>query len=198
MRKKFNEIYRKVEEKVSYWVPIIIMAGLVSSILFFIVEGILSVIVSICWNVAMPTMFGFNKITILQAFIVTFTITCLRNNYVWSIKSNYGEFKDEILNRSKSEKKAKVLSVIFTGLLTLFLIFVTIWLVMHSWNIIIPQLLKVELVQINFAQAFSFAYLFNLLFRVSGSHDKKVKEANENKKAMAETRNDIDTTALEN
>ena len=165
--------------------------------MFLIVEGILSVIVSVCWNVAMPTMFGFNKITILQAFIVTFTIACLRHNYVWSIKSDYGEFKVEILNRSKSEKKAKVLSVIFTVLWTLFSIFVTIWLVMHSWNSIMPQLLKVDLVQINFVQAFSFAYLFNLLFRVPESHDKKAKEDNNNKKTMPEISEDNDTTVLE-
>ena len=197
MREKFYEIYQKVEEKVSFWVPIILMTGFVSSILFLIVEGILSVIVSVCWNVAMPTMFGFNKITILQAFIVTFTIACLRHNYVWSIKSDYREFKVEILNRSESEKRAKVLSVIFTVLWTLFSIFVTIWLVMHSWNRVIPELLNIELAQIDFAQAFSFAYLFNLLFRVPESHDKEAKEDNKNKKVLAETSNDIDITALE-
>ena len=195
MREKFYEIYQKVEEKVSFWVPIILMTGFVSSILFLIVEGILSVIVSVCWNVAMPTMFGFNKITILQAFIVTYTIACLRNNYAWSIKYDYREFK--ALNKNKNAKKAKALSAIASALWALFSIFVTILLVMHSWNSIMPQLLKVDLVQINFAQAFSFAYLFNLLFRVPESHDKKAKEDNNNKKAMPEISEDNDTTVLE-
>lgn len=189
MRENFNEIYRKVEEKVSFWVPIILMTGLISSILFLIFEGILSVIVSVCWNVAMPTMFGFNKITILQAFIVTFTIVCLRHNYACSIKSDYEGLKAKIFNRSKNEKTAKVLSVIVSVLWVLFSIFVTIWLVMYSWNSVMPQVLNVELERINFTQAFGFAYLCNLLFRVPKSHDKKAKEDNENKKAMDKTSN---------
>ena len=103
----------------------------------------------------------------------------------------------ETKHRSKSEKKAKVLSAIASTLWALFSIFVTILLVMHSWNSIMPQLLKVELVQINFAQAFCFAYLFNLLFRVPESHDKKAKEDNNNKKTMPEISEDNDTTVLE-
>ena len=47
---------------------------------------------------------------------------------------------------------------------------------MYSWNNILPLLLNVELAQINFWQAFGFAYWFNLLFGFSKFDEKKFKE----------------------
>ena len=74
---------------------------------------------------------------------------------------------------------AKVVSVILTIVFELISILITIGVTMYSWNNILPQLLNVELVQINFWQAFGFAYLLHLLFGISKSKDKKSKEDKE-------------------
>lgn len=195
MSEKFNGIWRKVKEGASLlvtFIPIVLLGVLLVTVMFLITAVIKGAIISVCWNVAMTTMFGFNEITIFQAFVLAFTIGCLRANYFSSAKSEYKELKEKIFNKSKREKMAKVLSVILVIFFELISILITIGVVMYSWNNIIPQLLNVELVQINFAQAFGFAYLFNLLFGVSKSADKKSKEDNENKNEVAEADKNIE------
>ena len=81
---------------------------------------------------------------------------------------------------------SKIVSAILIVVFELISILITIGVTMYSWNNILPQLLNVELVQINFGQAFGFAYLFNLFFGISKSDDKKSKDNKENKKIAKE------------
>ena len=71
---------------------------------------------------------------------------------------------------------AKVVSVLLVIILEIISILIAVGVTMYSWNNILPQLLNVELVKINFWQALGFAYLFNLLFGVSKSDDKKIQK----------------------
>ena len=184
MSEKFNgSIWRKIKEGVSLCIaftPIVLLAVALVTIMLLIGAVISGVIVSVCWNSAMTTMFGFQKITLFQAFVLAFTIGFLKSDYTSGAKSEYAELKEEIFNKSKKEKMAKVVSAILIIVFELVSILITIGVTMYSWNNILPQLLNVELVQINFGQAFGFAYLFHLLFGISKSDDKKSKENKEN------------------
>ena len=88
---------------------------------------------------------------------------------------------------------AKVVSVLLVIIFEIISILIAVGVTMYSWNNILPQLLNVELVQINFWQALGFAYLFNLLFGVSKSDDKKSKEDknNDSKDVLPETKDGI-------
>lgn len=200
MSEKFNGgIWRKIKDGVSLCIaftPIILLAVALITIMLLITAVIKGVIVSVCWNVAMTTMFGFQKITLFQAFVLAFTIGCLRSNYISSAKSEYAELKEKIFNKSKKEKMAKVVSAILIVVFELISILITIGVTMYSWNNILPQLLNVELVQINFGQAFGFAYLFHLLFGISKSDNKKAKEDKENKE-NAEKKEDAEESTIE-
>ena len=183
MSEKFNGgIWRKIKDGVSLCIaftPTVLLAVALVTIMLLIGAVIKGAIVSVCWNVAMTTMFGFQKITLFQAFVLAFTIGYLRSDCTSGVKSEYAKLKEEIFKKSKKEKMAKVVSVILIVVFELISILITIGVTMYSWNNILPQLLNVELVQINFWQAFGFAYLFNLLFGISKSEDKKSKEDKE-------------------
>lgn len=71
---------------------------------------------------------------------------------------------------------AKVVLVLLVIIFEIGSILIAVVVTMYSWNNILPRLLNVELAQINFGQAFGFAYLFNLLFGFSKSEEKKSKE----------------------
>lgn len=195
MSEKFKNGWQKVKDGVSLciaFIPFVLFGVAFVTVLLLIGAIIRGAIISVCWNVAMVTMFGFKEITIFQAFVLAYTIGCLRANYVSSAKSEYSDLKKTIFDKSKKEKMAKVVAAILVVIFEVISILITIWCVMYSWNNILPQLLNIELVQINFGQAFGFAYLFNLLFGVSKSDDKKSKENKENEsKDIAETKNDI-------
>lgn len=70
----------------------------------FLIEG---AIINVCWDAAMTTMFGVNKITIFQAFVLAFSIECLRTNYFSSAKSECKELKEKIFNKSKKRKNGR-------------------------------------------------------------------------------------------
>lgn len=201
MSEKFKKGWRKVKEGISLcvaFIPIVLLCVALVMVMILLGAIIKGAIISVCWNVAMTTMFGFHKITIFQAFVLAFTIGCLRTDYLSSAKSEYSDLKEKIFDKNKKEKMAKVVSVILVVILELISILITILVVMYSWNNILPQLLNIELVQINFGQAFGFAYLFNLLFGVSKSDDKKSKENKENEsKEIAETKDDTDVETIE-
>lgn len=193
MSEKFKRVWRNIKDGLyllGVFIPIVLVFGLITVITFSVVTVIKSLIVSACWNVAMTTMFGFNDITMLQALVLSFAIGCMRANYYGDAKSMYAEIKEQFFNKAKNEKSAKILSVIFTVLLTLFSILITVWLVMYSWNDILPKLLNIELCHISFVQAFGFFYIFNLLFNKSQSYDKKSKEDKESKN-VPETKDDV-------
>lgn len=179
MSEKYRNGWRKVKDGVSLgiaFIPIVLLGVALVTIMFLIGAVIKGAIVSVCWNVAMTTMFGFSKVTMFQTFVLAFTIGCLRSNYFGSAKSEYEKLKEKLFEKSKKEKMAKVVSVLLVIIFELISILIAVWVTMYSWNNILPQLLNVELIQINFWQALGFAYLFNLLFGVSKSDDKKSKE----------------------
>ncbi len=202
MSEKFNgSIWRKIKDGVSLCIaftPIILLSVALVTIMLLIGAVIKGAIVSVCWNVAMTTMFGFQKITLFQAFVLAFTIGCLRSDYTSGAKSEYAKLKEEIFKKSKKEKMAKVVSVILIVVFELISILITIGVTMYSWNNILPQLLNVELIQINFWQAFGFAYLFHLLFGISKSKDKKSKEDKEKENnEIAEKNDDTEEETIE-
>lgn len=196
MSEKLRNGWRKVKDGVSFgivFIPIVLLGVALATVMLLIVAVIKGAIASVCWNIAMTTMFGFSKVTMFQAFVLAFTIGCLRANYFSSAKSEYEDLKGKLFEKSKKEKMAKVVSILLVIIFEIISILITVGITMYSWNNILPQLLNVELVQINFWQALGFAYLFNLLFGVSKSDDKKSKEDknSDSKDVLPEAKNDI-------
>ena len=196
MSEKFKNGWRKVKDGVSLgiaFIPIVLLGVALVTVMFLIGAVIKGAIISVCWNTAMTTMFGFSKVTMFHAFVLAFTIGCLRANYFGSAKSKYEELKGKLFEKSKKEKMAKVVSVLLVIIFEIISILIAVGVTMYSWNNILPQLLNVELVQINFWQALGFAYLFNLLFGVSKSDDKKSKEDknSDSKDVLPETKDGI-------
>lgn len=179
MSEKFRNGWRKVKDGVSLgiaFIPIVLLCVAAATVMLLIGAVIKGAIISVCWNVAMTTMFGFSKITMFQAFVLVFTIGCLRYDYFDSVKSEYEDLKRKLFEKSKKEKMAKVMSVLLVITLKLISILIAVGLTIYSWNSILPQLLNAELVQINFWQALGFAYLFNLLFGNSKSDESFILE----------------------
>ena len=196
MSEKLKNGWRKVKDGVCLgiaFIPILLSGVALVAIMFLIGAVIRGAIISVCWNVAITTMFGFSKLTIFQAFILAFTIGCLKSNYFDCAKSEYEELKGKLFEKSKKEKMAKVVSVLLIIIFELISIFIAVWVTMYSWNNILPQLLNIDLVQINFWQSLGFAYLFNLFFGVPKCDDKKSKEDtnNDSKDEMPESKNDV-------
>ena len=192
MKGKRNRL-RKDKEIVST-ILLGIIAIIVSIVMSFILVGITFCVYSVvsafvgmlCWNISMPAMFGFSKITLLQALILSFTIGFLRSNYVSAMKSAYIEKKGE-------EKIVNVFLVITLIIVEIISIIIATALLKYSWNNILPNMLKVDLVQINFWQAFGFAFLFNAFFRFPYKDEEKSKtdkEGKEETKPKSETPND--------
>lgn len=158
-------------------IPIVLLSVAFVTVALIIVAAINGAIVSVCWNTVMTTMFGFSKVTMFQAFVLAYTIGSLRADYYNRAKSEYEELKKEkIFEKIKNPKVAKVVLVLLVIIFEIGSILIAVGVTMYSWNNILPRLLNVELAQINFGQAFGFAYLFNLLFGFSKSEEKKSKE----------------------
>ena len=164
MSEKSKNGWRKVQDGISLgiaFIPILLLGVVFVTVTLAIVAVVTGAIFRVCWNTAMTTMFGFSKVTMFQAFVLAYTIGSLRADYYNRAKSEYEELKKEkIFEEFQNKKIAKVV----------------VGVTMYSWNNILPRLLNVELAQINFGQAFGFAYLFNLLFGFSKSEEKKSKE----------------------
>ena len=178
--------WRKIKDNMDFFIaliPIIFFTVSFTIIMMLIAIAIVGTIFSLCWNISITKMFGFQKITIFQAFILIFTINCLRFNIISDIKNQYRQLKEKIFSeipnekRAKYEKLAKFVSAFFTAVFIWISIFVTIKLTMYSWNSILPQLINDELVKINFIEALSFSILFNVLFRFSKLDVKKSQDA---------------------
>lgn len=189
MSEKFKNGWQK-KDGVSFWIRLLLGVSLVlfiDSIVFLILAVIKGTIVSICWNTAMTTMFGFSKITMFQAIVLACTISFLTHNYYASARLEYERLKRELFVENKS------VLVLLVIIFEVILISIAVGVAMYFWNNILPQLLNIELVQINFWQALGFAYLFNLLFYIPQSNDKKFKKAkNSNSKdVLSEAKDDI-------
>lgn len=196
MSGKLKNGWRKVKDGVSLgiaFIPIVLLGVAFVTVMLLIWAVIIGAIVSVCWNIAMTTMFGFSKVTIFQAFVLALTIGCLRDNYFDSAKSEYEDLKGKLFEKSKKEKMAKVVSVLLVIIFEIISILIVVGVTMYSWNNILPQLLNVELVQINFWQALGFDCLFILFFGVSISDYKKSKEDKNSgsKDILPEAKDDI-------
>jgi len=174
MSKKRKNIWRKIKKVailLRLFIPTILTVALSSIVLILISLVIHGGLISICWNIAMTTMFVFNKITIFQAIILAFAIGGIKTNYISDAKLAYKKTKKEISKKYSKENKIKALSLIIAVLMVLISILITVWTLMYSWNNIIPQLLNIELAHINIAEAFCFAYLLNLILGTSKTND---------------------------
>lgn len=181
MSEKFKNGWRKVKDVIIIgiaFLPIVLIGVAVATGAFIVSAIIAGAFVSICWNIAMPAMFGFSKTTIFQAFVLTVTIGNLKANYYGSAKKGYKKLKEKIFEKYQKEKMAKVVSILLIILVKVIAILIAVFTTMYSWNNILPKLLNVELVQINFLQAIGFGYLFNLLFGHSNDEDDDSKENN--------------------
>lgn len=180
MSEKSKIDWRKVKEVAIFGIaciPIVLLSVAFVTVALIIAAAINGAIVSVCWNTTITTMFDFSKVTMLQAFVLAYTIGSLRTDYYNRAKSEYEYLKSEkIIEKIKNPKVAKVVLVLIIIVFEILSILIAVGFTMYSWNNILPRLLNVELVQINFWQAFGFAYLFNLLFGFSKSDEKKSKE----------------------
>lgn len=180
MSEKSKNGWRKVQDEISLgiaFIPILLLGVVFVTVTLAIVAVVTGAIFRVCWNTAMTTMFGFSKVTMFQAFVLAYTIGSLRADYYNRAKSEYEELKKEkIFEEFQNKKIAKVVFVLLIIVFEILSILIAVGVTMYSWNNILPRLLNVELAQINFGQAFGFAYLFNLLFGFSKSEEKKSKE----------------------
>lgn len=180
MSEKSKNGWRKVKDEISLgiaFIPILLLGFVFATIILAIVAVVTGAIFRVCWNTAMTTMFGFSKVTMFQAFVLAYTIGSLKTDYYNRAKSGYEDLKKEkIFEKIKNPKVAKVVLVLLVIIFEIGSILIAVGVTMYSWNNILPRLLNVELAQINFGQAFGFAYLFNLLFGFSKSEEKKSKE----------------------
>lgn len=186
MSEKFSgSIWRKIKDGVSLYIaftPLILLAVAFLTIMLLIWVVIRGTIFCMCWNTAMTRMFGFQKITLFQAYVLAFTIDSLRSGFTRTARSEYAELKNGVFNKSPQEKKAKVVFETLIIVFELVLIVITIWVTIYSWNNILPQLINRELVQIDFKVALCFAYIFNMSLGISKSNDTKSQENKEQKK----------------
>lgn len=180
MSEKSKNGWRKVQDGISLgiaFIPILLLGVVFVTVTLAIVAVVMGAIFRVCWNTAMTTMFGFSKVTMFQAFVLAYTIGSLKTDYYNRAKSEYEDLKKEkIFEKIKNPKVAKVVLVLLVIIFEIVSILIAVGVTMYSWNNILPRLLNVELAQINFWQAFGFAYLFNLIFGFSKSDEKKSKE----------------------
>lgn len=189
IKKKLNLALRRVKDVVVpiSFIAFIIMALLTGFVVGFFILGVVKAFVGmVCWNIAIPAMFGLPKITLFQAFILSFTIDYLRSNYFFNIKSNY-------IENQKYENISNVWLIITIITVEIVSILIAVGLTMYSWNNILPQLLNIDLVQINFWQAFGFACLFNMIFGFSKS-DKEISKKDKNEETKRTDNIESETT----
>lgn len=148
----------------------ILFAGLAIAIPVVIIGGIISVI----WNIAVPTMFGANKITIVQAFIFGWVFSAITKNYFVSFVKEYDKVFKKISGKL-SKTKTKVLSIILVILSELGELLLSVVFMKTLWNDYIPQLFVqfADLPKISFWQALAFLVLCNLFFRKSAQYKKQ-------------------------
>ena len=110
MSEKFKNGWRKVKDGIIIgiaFLPIELIGVAVATLALIVSAVIAGAFVSICWNIAMPAMFGFSKTTIFQAFVLTFTIGNLRANHYGSAKKEYKKLFIKIQKKFKKVKKKK-------------------------------------------------------------------------------------------
>lgn len=172
MSEKFKTVGRKIkEELILIWDVIIpqwigILLGIIGSLICILPIG---VVAPIFWNCSMPAIFNFQALTIFNAIILILTLQRMREQDS-EIVDFYTISKIQIENceKMKGEKIPKIEKfvgmLVPTIVLSVILIFITILLVKYSWNHILPNLFNMDLVHINWIQAFGITGIFNLIF----------------------------------
>ena len=84
----------------------------------------------------------------------------------------------------------KLATVLLTTVFVLISIIFDVCVVMYSWNNILPQLLNIELVKINFWQASRFGFLCNFIIGVHRRNNEKSENDNEDRMNKAEKHKD--------
>ncbi len=139
-------------------------------------------IFSLCWNATIPHMFGLSRISIISAFILLFSVKCLRFISVSGIKQSYNKVKEQFIDKEKLEEhQAKVLAGVEIFLIVVLDLILIGLFIKYSWNRLIPKLFNVDLVKISFWQAIAFSYLCSFILGGSYSDTKKTKRTKNNK-----------------
>ena len=167
-------------------IPLVLFFAFFTAVLFFIVVVVQGAIVSVLWNISMPTMFGLNKITLFNAFVLVFTIECLKIDYVDSAEKLCESIVKKYPENMKKET-ARIFSSIITGVIVIVLLLITAFVVKYFWNYTLPQMINYELIKINYMQAFGFSFLFHKIFGTQSSNNlKEDKEEDEEASEVAE------------
>ena len=173
MKKKFRDSLMKLVDSFANLLDFILTVLIFALLLYYVIFISFSVLAYL-WNMAIPQMFFINKITWTQLFILSFTFSGLTGVYYSDfIKNAYKYFK-KAFNEKKAGKelnlKQKIIVLFKLPLLikTIFCIITTIILtilgVNYSWNVILPNLLCIELVKINYLQSAIFVFFANQAF----------------------------------
>lgn len=186
--KNVKEIVRSLKVSLISTLPGIILG------IFFVVLGLgfHSFIFSLFWNYAIPTMFGFQELTTFNTLILLLVIASIRANHISNVSFLHIKIKKALSNKLMENRKwdiqfertIDVFSLIASILLVAVSIIFYINLLVHSWNVILPNLFGLELYHINFIQAFAFAAVANYIFskdykaptEIESSAGKKVTE----------------------
>lgn len=182
MSEKFKNGCRKTIDVLTAGIVFLLFLGSMTVISVSVRSATHGAIIAVCWNLAMTTMFGFSKITIFYALILSFTIINLRADYFGNAKREYKNFRHKLIGMGADKKMSNIVAVLLIIIFELISIFITVLFTMYSWNTILPQLLNIKLVQINFWQTLGFAYLFNLLFGTKNTVTRSSKLVSSSKK----------------
>ena len=174
-----------------------ILTAIILSVFVFMFHGF---VFSCFWNVSIPAMFGFCTLTTFRAIILCLAIGGIRTNYFSTMSflhlkiKNYlcTKFKDKEIWDVDFESTVNAFSLISSILLTVVSIIVYVILIMHSWNVILPGLLGMELYHINFAQTFAFAAVINYLFSEDNKLSTEIVNSMDKKVTAADKQDDID------
>lgn len=181
MSGKLKNFWRNVKdylELAMIFVEIAIVATVMIIFAMLLTSLIFGAIISVCWNIAMPFMFGFSKITIIQAIILSYAISGIRCGYFSNAIVEYRKCEEEVNKKGKYGTGVKVFAALVVVAIYAISTSISVAAIMYSWNNILPYLLNVELVKINFIQAFGFGYVFYKLIGFAKNTNSKKKEKN--------------------
>lgn len=138
----------------------------------FVVGGF---VFKICWNVSLSNLFNLNRITFLNALILTNLLTMIRGGYTKFILSLIDSIENITVKKEKSVSNALIYAV------SVFVIVVGMWVFMvwgfkYSWNTIIPNLFNIEFTQINLIQSCALVYILSDIIGHIGSSDNNEEE----------------------
>lgn len=126
----------------------VVTAFALSVLNFIVISFTRGFLFYVAWNFVIPKMFGFNRLTVIQAVILVTAIVSFKDNFAYD-KEHLG-----------------MLDFIFRNLIRAILL-------QYSWNTILPGLLNLSLTYINLWEAVAFTFVFWVLFSVDSSNEEK-------------------------